>query len=102
MENNTPNNTPNNIQIQNNNNNRKMTNGNRNNSNKYKLYCGNCGKIGHTYKKCVDAIISMGVILYNTIQINNYYEIKIWKFCLQGRLIKQHLPTEGRRLWLEC
>ena len=76
MENNTPNNTPNNIQIQNNNNNRKMTNGNRNNSNKYKLYCGNCGKIGHTYKKCVDAIISMGVILYNTIQINNYYEIK--------------------------
>ena len=45
-------------------------------SDKYKLYCGNCGKVGHTYKKCVDAIISLGVILYNTIQINNYYEIK--------------------------
>ncbi len=42
-------------------------------SDKYKLYCGNCGKVGHTYKKCVDAIISLGIILYNTIQINNYY-----------------------------
>jgi 8-oxo-dGTP pyrophosphatase MutT (NUDIX family) len=46
------------------------------NNNKFKLYCGNCGKVGHTYKKCVDAIISLGIILYNTIQINNYYEIK--------------------------
>jgi 8-oxo-dGTP pyrophosphatase MutT (NUDIX family) len=70
------NNSQNNTQIQNNSHTRKLSNSNRNNSNKYKLYCGNCGKIGHTYKKCVDAIISMGVILYNTIQINNYYEIK--------------------------
>lgn len=61
-----------------NNNNRKVSNSNNNNTNnnKYKSYCGNCGKVGHTYKKCVDAIISMGIILYNTIQINNYYEIK--------------------------
>ena len=64
-----------------NNNNRKVSNSNTNNTNntnnnKYKSYCGNCGKVGHTYKKCVDAIISMGIILYNTIQINNYYEIK--------------------------
>ena len=65
-----------------NNNNRKVSNNNSNNTNntnntnKYKSYCGNCGKVGHTYKKCVDAIISMGIILYNTIQINNYYEIK--------------------------
>lgn len=43
---------------------------------KFKLYCGNCGKIGHTYKKCLEAIISLGIILYDTIQINNYSEIK--------------------------
>ncbi len=46
------------------------------NNNRIKLYCRNCGKIGHTYKKCIDAIISLGIIMYNTIQINNYYEIK--------------------------
>ena len=57
-------------------NNFKNNNTNNTNNNKYKSYCGNCGKVGHTYKKCVDAIISMGIILYNTIQINNYYEIK--------------------------
>ena len=39
--------------------------------NKQKLYCGNCGKIGHTYKKCLDPITSLGIILYNTIEINN-------------------------------
>jgi 8-oxo-dGTP pyrophosphatase MutT (NUDIX family) len=44
--------------------------------NKQKLYCGNCGKIGHTYKKCLDPITSLGIILYNTIEINNYCEIK--------------------------
>jgi 8-oxo-dGTP pyrophosphatase MutT (NUDIX family) len=43
---------------------------------KLKLYCGNCGRMGHTYKKCADAIISLGIILYNNIQVNNYYEIK--------------------------
>lgn len=43
---------------------------------KLRLFCGNCGKSGHTYKKCLEAVISLGVILYNNIQINNYYEIK--------------------------
>ena len=43
---------------------------------RFKLYCGNCGKVGHTYKKCSEAIISLGIIIHNTIQINNYYEIK--------------------------
>ncbi len=46
------------------------------NQDKFKLYCGNCGKVGHTYKKCTEAIISLGIIIHNTIQINNYYEIK--------------------------
>jgi 8-oxo-dGTP pyrophosphatase MutT (NUDIX family) len=51
------------------------SNNHHQNNDKLKLYCGNCGKIGHTYKKCVDAIISLGIILYNTIEINNYFEI---------------------------
>ena len=48
----------------------------QNSKEKFKLYCGNCGKIGHTYKKCLEAIISLGIILYDIIQINNYSEIK--------------------------
>jgi 8-oxo-dGTP pyrophosphatase MutT (NUDIX family) len=27
-------------------------------------YCGNCGKYGHSYRKCLAPIISLGVILY--------------------------------------
>lgn len=41
-----------------------------------KIYCGNCGKIGHTYKKCLEAIISLGVILYTVKTHRNYQEIK--------------------------
>ncbi len=70
MSNNSHNNSNNNIH-NNIHNNRKITQ-----HDKFKLYCGNCGKVGHSYKKCVDAIISIGIILYNNIQINNYYEIK--------------------------
>lgn len=34
-------------------------------SNKGKdIYCGNCGKYGHTYKKCDEPITSLGVICY--------------------------------------
>lgn len=29
-----------------------------------KVYCGNCGKIGHIYKHCKEPIISLGIILY--------------------------------------
>lgn len=26
------------------------------------VYCGNCGKIGHIYKRCIEPIISLGII----------------------------------------
>ena len=32
--------------------------------NKQDLYCGNCGKYGHPYRRCLSPIISLGVILY--------------------------------------
>lgn len=28
------------------------------------IHCGNCGKIGHTYRRCLAPIMSLGVILY--------------------------------------
>ena len=54
-----------------------------NNLNTRALYCTNCGKYGHEYKYCSDAVISTGVILlrfdytniknlfYNLTAINN-------------------------------
>ena len=35
-----------------------------NSSSKKKSYCGNCGNYGHTYKKCIDPIISYGIIAF--------------------------------------
>ena len=32
--------------------------------NKNNLYCGNCGKHGHNYRKCLAPIISLGIILF--------------------------------------
>jgi len=32
--------------------------------NKNNLYCGNCGKYGHVYRRCLSPIISNGVILF--------------------------------------
>ena len=29
------------------------------------IYCGNCGKIGHTYKNCFEPVISIGIICIN-------------------------------------
>jgi 8-oxo-dGTP pyrophosphatase MutT (NUDIX family) len=29
-----------------------------------KIFCGNCGKIGHMYKTCNEPVISLGIILY--------------------------------------
>jgi 8-oxo-dGTP pyrophosphatase MutT (NUDIX family) len=37
------------------------------------IYCGNCGKKGHTYKNCKEAITSLGVVLY---KINSYNQIE--------------------------
>ena len=31
---------------------------------KTKIYCGNCGKVGHMYKTCKEPVISLGIILY--------------------------------------
>ena len=28
------------------------------------IHCGNCGKIGHTYRRCLAPIMSLGIILY--------------------------------------
>ena len=33
-------------------------------TNKRENYCGNCGEEGHTYRRCLAPIISLGVILY--------------------------------------
>jgi len=32
--------------------------------NKNNLYCGNCGKYGHVYRKCLAPIISTGIIIF--------------------------------------
>ena len=32
-----------------------------------KMYCGNCGKNGHSYKVCLSPIISLGIILYKQV-----------------------------------
>lgn len=43
------------------------------------LYCGNCGKPGHIYKKCMEPITSMGVIIYkhnNETNEKNYLMIR--------------------------
>ena len=34
------------------------------NSLKKEIYCGNCGKEGHIYRRCLSPIMSLGIILY--------------------------------------
>jgi 8-oxo-dGTP pyrophosphatase MutT (NUDIX family) len=41
---------------------------------KRKIYCCNCGKLGHVLKNCLEPIISLGIILYN--KDNNTGDIK--------------------------
>ena len=35
-----------------------------NDENTYKIYCGNCGKLGHTYRKCNDPVTSVGIVAF--------------------------------------
>ena len=48
------------------------------------IYCGNCGKVGHTYRKCKFPITSCGVILYKN---NRFFEEKLDE---QGDVINNH------------
>jgi 8-oxo-dGTP pyrophosphatase MutT (NUDIX family) len=41
------------------------------------LYCSNCGKVGHIYKKCKDPITSLGIILFNLNNSNLNIEDKL-------------------------
>lgn len=36
------------------------------------LFCGNCGKPGHVYKKCLEPITSMGIILFKRTHDNDF------------------------------
>lgn len=40
------------------------------------IYCGNCGKFGHTYKKCEEPVTSLGVIVYKIFNCDDSHQIK--------------------------
>ena len=41
------------------------------------LYCGNCGKIGHVYRKCLEPITSLGVIVFRKNAENKFEYLMI-------------------------
>lgn len=45
----------------------------------YKIYCGNCGKLGHTYRKCTDPVTSTGVIAFK--ENSDYNLDKVFLVC---------------------
>ena len=44
-------------------------------------YCGNCGEEGHTYRRCLAPIISLGVILYKVVANHRKQQaLPLWVF----------------------
>ena len=60
-----------------------------------KVYCGNCGKIGHIYKHCNDPITSLGIILYRITQYGREYLLVMRKDSLgYVELIRGNYPLD--------
>ena len=49
-----------------------------NNGQKRKIYCCNCGKLGHVLRNCLEPIISLGIVLY-------YRDVSTLKFLMIRR-----------------
>lgn len=45
----------------------------------YKIYCGNCGKLGHTYRKCNEPVTSTGIIAFK--ENSDYNLDKVFLIC---------------------
>lgn len=50
---------------------------NKKKNKKQYLYCGNCGKYGHSYRYCNDPITSFGIILFSIQDINDNFRESI-------------------------
>ncbi len=58
-----------------------------------KVYCGNCGKIGHIYKHCTDPITSLGILLYRITKYGREYLLVMRKDSLgYVELIRGNYP----------
>ena len=42
-------------------------------NNNKEIYCGNCGKEGHIYRRCLSPIMSLGIVLYKIKDSKLYY-----------------------------
>ena len=64
-------------------------------SNKKKVFCGNCGKIGHIYKNCNEAITSLGILLYRNTPRGREYLLIMRKDSLgYVELIRGNYPLD--------
>lgn len=60
-----------------------------------KVYCGNCGKIGHIYKHCTDPITSLGILLYRITKYGREYLLVMRKDSLgYVELIRGNYPLD--------